>query len=718
MNSLLTQIRTQALQQPEASALIGEHSHYSYQQLLQDSEKLAEQIKAHHINTLALLADNGPEWVVVDLACQIAECCFIPLPLFFSPTQIQHSLHQAGVDTLLLGNGIPVATELAQLEPINGLADGFRALRLPVRDKLAMPVQTHKITFTSGSTGQPRGVCLSTAQQLQVAESLVTRIAIEQPRHLCVLPLATLLENIAGVYAPLMAGGSVYLPSLSTLGFSGSSSVEAEKLLTAISHYQPQSLILIPQLLDLLTVSVMQGWQAPESLQMIAVGGSRVAASAISQARQLGLPVYEGYGLSECASVVSLNTPRDDRPGSAGKLLPHLDVQIIDGEIHIIGNSFLGYLNDPASWYAKSVATGDLGYIDEAGFLQLQGRKKHLLISSYGRNINPEWVESEILAQPLIQQCIVLGDARPCCSALIYADQQHLSDKQIQQWLDQVNQSLPDYAQIKKWLRLSQALNSHDQLLTANGRPRREAINEYYSSAIEQLYCPEKEYYNMSFFQRLQQETTAEREQFFTAPIIQQTLSGQVSLADYVAFLSEAYHHVKHTVPLLMAVGARIPEEKEWLREAVAEYIEEELGHQEWILNDIAACGYDKEKVRHSKPSMATELMVSYAYDMVNRVNPLGFFGMVHVLEGSSVSTADLAADAIKKTLGLPDRAFSYLRSHGALDQEHVKFFESLMDRIEDPAEQDCIIRSAKMFYQLYGNIFRGLTADNLNQAA
>jgi len=332
-----------------------------------------------------------------------------------------------------------------------------------------------------------------------------------------------------------------------------------------------------------------------------------------------------------------------------------------------------------------------------------------------GVHVGPEYA---ILAQPLIQQCIVLGDARPYCSALIYADQQHLSDKQIQHWLDLANQSLPDYAQIKNWLRLQQALSSHAQLLTANGRPRREAINEYYSSTIEQLYCPEKEYHSMSFFQRLQQETTAQREQFFTAPIIQQTLSGQVSLSDYVAFLTEAYHHVKHTVPLLMAVGARIPEDKEWLREAVAEYIEEELGHQEWILNDIAACGYDKEKVRHSQPSMATELMVSYAYDMVNRVNPLGFFGMVHVLEGSSVSTADLAADAIKKTLNLPDKACSYLRSHGALDQEHVKFFESLMDRIKDPAEQGCIIHSAKMFYQLYGDIFRGLTADNMNQAA
>jgi len=398
MSSLLQQIRLQARQQPESPALIGEHNCYSYQQLLQASQLLAEQIKAQHINTLALLADNGPEWVVVDLACQIAECCFIPLPLFFSTAQIQHSLNQAGVDTLMLGNDIPVSAELAQLEVLNDFADGFHTLRLPVSEGIARPEQTHKITFTSGSTGQPKGVCLSNQQQLKVAESLVASIAIEQPRHLCVLPLATLLENIAGVYVPLMAGGCICLPSLTTLGFSGSSLVDAQKLLASIDQCQPQSLILIPQLLDLLIMSVMQGWQAPASLQMIAVGGSRVAASAITQARHLGLPVYEGYGLSECASVVSLNTPRDDRPGSAGQLLPHLDIQIIDGEIHIIGNSFLGYLNDPASWHTKSVATGDLGYIDDDGFLQLQGRKKHLLISSYGRNINPEWVESEILA--------------------------------------------------------------------------------------------------------------------------------------------------------------------------------------------------------------------------------------------------------------------------------------------------------------------------------
>lgn len=216
----------------------------------------------------------------------------------------------------------------------------------------------------------------------------------------------------------------------------------------------------------------------------------------------------------------------------------------------------------------------------------------------------------------------------------------------------------------------------------------------------------------MNFMDRLNGETADDREYLLASPIIHRSLSGDTTLHDYVAFLTEAYHHVKHTVPLLMAVGARIPEEKEWLREAVAEYIEEELGHQEWILNDIAACGFDKEAVRRSRPGGAVELMVAYAYDMVQRVNPLGFFGMVHVLEGTSVTTADAAANAIQDALQLPAKAFSYLRSHGALDLEHVKFFESLMERITDPDEQAQIIHSAQMFYRLYANIFRSLTAD------
>lgn len=221
-----------------------------------------------------------------------------------------------------------------------------------------------------------------------------------------------------------------------------------------------------------------------------------------------------------------------------------------------------------------------------------------------------------------------------------------------------------------------------------------------------------------SFFQELRQATQAEQNYLFAAPIVSKCFAGDICLNDYYCFLSCAYHHVKHTVPLLMAVGSRISEQQEWLREATAEYIAEELGHQEWILNDIATCGFDKEQVRRSNPNMATELMVAYAYDTVYRVNPLGFFGMVHVLEGTSISTADKAADSIQVALKLPNQAFSYLRSHGALDQEHVAFFAGLMDRIENPKDQSDIIHAAKRFYVLYGNVFRSITDETFNVSA
>lgn len=222
----------------------------------------------------------------------------------------------------------------------------------------------------------------------------------------------------------------------------------------------------------------------------------------------------------------------------------------------------------------------------------------------------------------------------------------------------------------------------------------------------------------MNLYERLLNETTKEKNYLLSSPIIARCMNGDIQISDYVAFLTQAYHHVKHTVPLLMSVGARLPEQKEWLREAVAEYIEEELGHQEWVLNDIAACDFDKEKVRASKPSFATELMVSYAYDMVNRVNPLGFFGMVHVLEGTSIAMADNAANSIEKALGLDEKAFGYLRSHGSLDQDHVVFFEKLMTKISDKEEQDIIVDSAKKFYILYANIFRTLEESKIQGIA
>ncbi|MEE4746195.1 iron-containing redox enzyme family protein [Pseudomonas alliivorans] len=225
----------------------------------------------------------------------------------------------------------------------------------------------------------------------------------------------------------------------------------------------------------------------------------------------------------------------------------------------------------------------------------------------------------------------------------------------------------------------------------------------------------------MSFFQTLQDATQQERETLFNLPIIRQALQGQVSVESYRAFLSQAYYHVRHTVPLMMACGARLPSRLEWLRAAVCEYIEDEYGHERWILDDLRACGGNADAVRDGSPAMPIELMIAYLYDLIARGNPVGLFGMVNVLEGTSIALATHAADSIREHLELPAAAFSYLSSHGSLDIGHMETFRALMDRLDDPQDQAAVIHTSKIVYRLYTDMFRelpGVLAHNHKERA
>jgi pyrroloquinoline quinone (PQQ) biosynthesis protein C len=216
----------------------------------------------------------------------------------------------------------------------------------------------------------------------------------------------------------------------------------------------------------------------------------------------------------------------------------------------------------------------------------------------------------------------------------------------------------------------------------------------------------------MHLNERLKTETATDRDRLLAAPAIQRVLHGDVTPGLYRRFLVQAWHHVRHTVPLLLAVETRLPERHRWLKEAVLHYVDEEAGHEQWILNDIVHAGGDRAATTASQPSLATEAMVAYAYDTVMRRNPVGFFGMVHVLEGTSVALALAAADRIQAALGLPAKAFSYLRSHGELDQQHVGDLEGILGRLHDEDDCQAVIRCARGIYWLYGEMFRGLDAD------
>ena len=225
----------------------------------------------------------------------------------------------------------------------------------------------------------------------------------------------------------------------------------------------------------------------------------------------------------------------------------------------------------------------------------------------------------------------------------------------------------------------------------------------------------------MQFYEQLLAETEQNRNYLLQAPVIEDVMNRKFSMETYIAFLNQAYHHVKHTIPLLMAAGAKLSDDREWLRKVIADYIDEEIGHEQWILNDIESCGYNREEYRLGAAPFASEIMVAYLFDYITRKNPVGIFGMVLVLEGTSADLAPTVAGIVKEELSLSDEATTYLVSHGELDQDHIQFFEKAMNKITDPDDRKAISDVANAVYRLYGDVYRsipGAAAALLNQRA
>lgn len=452
-------------------------------------DRAAEALRAGGTRVLATLFDNGIAWLVADAGAARAGVVHVPLPGFFTRGQLQHALAAAGVDTLWTFPAAAAGFPGAPPEPLrfDPGAEPIAALRLPTVP-VAMPAGTAKVTFTSGTTGTPKGVCLGQAAMDRVAQAIgEATAALGITRHLSVLPFAVLLENIAGVLAPSRRQATCIAVPLASVGLHGSSRFDPAQLQAAVESWQPHSLILLPQMLRAWTMWLRAtGRRAPASLRLVAVGGAAVGAPLLQSARELGIPAYEGYGLSEGASVQTLNLPGADRPGSAGRPLPHARLRIAaDGEIEVTGSAFLGYLGSeapPPAWWPS----GDLGTIDADGFLHVQGRKKQVLITAYGRNVSPEWVETALQSAavgglPPIAQAVVFGDGRPALSAVLWPLRADLPDAVLQAAVDAANAGLPDYARVRRWVRARAAFDTDTGLATANGRPQR--------AAIEQLHC-------------------------------------------------------------------------------------------------------------------------------------------------------------------------------------------------------------------------------------
>ena len=480
MSRVLEAVARHARATPDAVALSSHTCAFTYAALAKEIERTAARLLTLQRlfrpgAPVAVLLENGPAGVILDLALARLGWTSLPIPAFFTPAQREHALADAGAGLVLSADSGVTSFEVA------GVRVRAAPLRLPAVD---LPVGTAKITYTSGSTGQPKGVCLSRAQMEDVAVSLVEVIGADYAgRHLPILPLSILLENVAGLYPTLLGGGRYHVLAPAELGLADPFRPDFGQLSGAIAGEQATSLILVPELLRaLLMVMEFMGLRFP-ALNLVAVGGAKVAPQLLARADQLGLPVYEGYGLSECASVVALNTPAQRKAGAVGRPLPHLSVEIAaDGEIVVGPQPFLGYAGRAP--HVGPVHTGDLGRLDDDGFLRIDGRRSNTIINAYGRNIAPEWVESELLAQPEIRQAVVFGEAQAELGALIVPLSPDLEGAALARAIDRANQNLPAYAQVRRWT-VRPAFDSAAGELTGNGRPRRDVLLERHREFIE-----------------------------------------------------------------------------------------------------------------------------------------------------------------------------------------------------------------------------------------
>lgn len=392
MEAVFKALRTAARTRPDAIAFRDETAALNWAGLAERVARLTAALEdAPPVIGLGL--PGGLDFVVADLAVTLSGRRLVPLPPFFSVEQQGNILRDATVGAVIARN-----PALAALSPALRLIDPDGVGGAPP-DLPEYRGGATRVIFTSGSSGRPKGV-VHGDRQLSASLRALSQVvrATGADRHLSVLPLAQLLEQICGVFLPILAGAeTVFSPAATRALFGG----PIEALTEAMARTQPTTSLLVPALLARWTADLTaRNLTAPDSLRFVAVGGAPTPPALIEAAMTHGVPVFEGYGLSECCAVVAMNRPGDACPGTVGQTLSPLKVTIEAGEIVVEGPTVMDfYLGGPPA--PKRWHTGDRGALVD-GRLVVDGRMDALIVTGEGRNISPEWVEARVNADPRI----------------------------------------------------------------------------------------------------------------------------------------------------------------------------------------------------------------------------------------------------------------------------------------------------------------------------
>jgi len=487
MQGIVERIERFARERPGGPALTDGQVCLDYQELCGEIHRVAATL---YLRRIGLLLENGCAWAVLDLAALHQRAVCVPMPTFFSDDQLRHLIRDSGVEVIFTDQPERLLKLVEAPHVVDSVVAGQRLSCFIIMPETTPPLPSTitKITYTSGSTGQPKGVSLTADAILRVTASLVTAVgATPADKAITVLPLSTLLANIAGVYAPLYCGGVACLPPPERCGLLGSTGVDVDRFVETLRRNRPSVTVLVPHLLKTLIEAGEAKLPLPTSLRHIAVGGAPLSGQLLQRGQTLGLPVYQGYGLSEAASVVSLNLPGADRPGSVGRPLPHVNVRIAnDGEILVGGDLFSGYLGRSTP-QSREWPTGDIGHFDADGYLYVTGRKKTAFATAHGRNVAPEWIESELTSIPAIAQAALFGEGRNANIAIV-VPRNAAAATRIGPVIGALNRTLPDYARVNRWIIADEPFSAHNGLANGAGVLNRQAIAARYWDRIEQAH--------------------------------------------------------------------------------------------------------------------------------------------------------------------------------------------------------------------------------------
>lgn len=488
-------------------------------ELVADADARLRRLGLGPADRIAIMGDTSLDWAVADFAALRTGAVVVPIFPTSSAEQVRHIVDVtrpvvAVADSderrrLLTDAGTPVVLDGAAVPLAPDVPAEVTAGDDPAGDKPApRPVRAHEvatIVFTSGTTGEPKG-CILTHRNVYCGTANVAAAVHELfappdgtiPRTVVALPLSHMYGR-STLLATLLAGGEAVLIR------------HPAELFDAMRHQPPTFLSLTPYLLEKLDRAVRENELADVEgtttalrwLRVVICGGASLSLNHHDAFRQRGITILGAYGMTESAAAATINRPANNRIGSVGLPNPGTSVTLDDDSELVItgGNVSPGYWGeidpDQCGPGPFSVRTGDLGIVDDRGFVWITGRRKEILITSSGKNVAPALLEDRVRAHPLIAHCVVVGDKRPYVAALINVDRAEIRrrklagaelDAAIQVAVDSANAFVSRAESIRRFRILPTEFSIASGHVTASGKIIRAKVIADFATEIEALY--------------------------------------------------------------------------------------------------------------------------------------------------------------------------------------------------------------------------------------